>query len=223
MDVLEISRVERKAEGLQLRFLSEIIECGFDGSWLGWWKKWATVRDLELHGFGERRGRRFMNGDHIDHHRRLWNRTIAWGLFISAQSSTLSLSLPSLSYFPSHLALALMEHGDSSKGSRASKEVEGPLAQRRRTDDQAFTGSGRVLNTDGLSTGDLFRIAAAAWAGPSEPVVKKAEEQALADAVAVDVEERADALIKQLEDADRHGVRTYSALLLASSFFCSFV
>jgi hypothetical protein len=29
--------------------------------------------------------------------------------------------------------------------------------------------------------------------------------------VAVDVEERADALIKQLEDADRHGARTHSS------------
>jgi hypothetical protein len=53
-----------------------------------------------------------------------------------------------------------------------------------------------VLNTDGLSAGSLFRLAAEAWAGPSEPVVKEAEEQALAGTVAVDVEERADALIK---------------------------
>jgi bacterioferritin (cytochrome b1) len=41
--------------------------------------------------------------------------------------------------------------------------------------------------------------------------VKEAEELALADAMAADVEERADALIKQLEDADLHGVRTYSS------------
>jgi hypothetical protein len=40
--------------------------------WLGWWKKWVTVRDLER-GFGERRGRRFMNRDHIDRPGRLWN------------------------------------------------------------------------------------------------------------------------------------------------------
>jgi hypothetical protein len=105
-----------------------------------------------------------------------------------------------------------MEHGDSLKGSRASKEVDGPLAaQRRRVDDRAFDGSSCVLNTGGLSAGGLLRIAAVAWVGPSEPVVKEAEEQALADAVATDVEERADALIKQLEDADRHGVRTYSS------------
>jgi hypothetical protein len=104
-----------------------------------------------------------------------------------------------------------MEHGDLLKGSRASEEVDGPpAAQRRRVDDRAFDGSGCVLNTGGLSAGGLLRIAAAARAGSSELVVKEAEEQALADAVAADVEERADALIKQLEDADRHGVRTYS-------------
>jgi hypothetical protein len=98
-----------------------------------------------------------------------------------------------------------MEHGDSIKGSWASEEVDGPpAAQRHRVEDRAFTGSGRVLNTGGL-----LCIAAAAWAGPSEPVVKEAEERALADVVAADVEERADALIKQLEDANRRGVRTY--------------
>jgi hypothetical protein len=103
-----------------------------------------------------------------------------------------------------------MEHGDSSKGSRASEEVDGPPAvQRRRTDDRAFVGSGRVLNTSGLSTGGLVRIATMAWAGPLEPVVKEAEDQVLANVVAADVEERADALIKQLEDTDRHGVHTY--------------
>jgi hypothetical protein len=118
----------KEGERVQLRFLLEVIECSFDGSWLGWWKKWAIVCDLELHGFGERRWRRFMNQDHIDRPRRLWNRTVAWGLFIPARSSNLSLSLPSLSYFPSHLALALMEHGDLLKGSRASEEVEGPPA-----------------------------------------------------------------------------------------------
>jgi bacterioferritin (cytochrome b1) len=45
-------------------------------------------------------------------------------------------------------------------------------------------------------------------------VVKEAEERALADAVAADVEERADALIKQLEDVDCHGVRMYSSSCL---------
>jgi hypothetical protein len=105
-----------------------------------------------------------------------------------------------------------MERGDSSKGSRASEEVDGPLAaQSHRTDDRAFGGSGHVLNIGGLSTGGLLRIAAIARAGSSEPVVKEAEDRALADAVAIDVEERADALIKQLEDADCHGVRTYSS------------
>jgi hypothetical protein len=54
-------------------------------------------------------------------------------------------------------------------------------------------------------------------------MVKKVEEQALAGAVAADVEERMDAIIKQLEDVDRHGVHTFSVLLLVSSFFCAFV
>jgi hypothetical protein len=105
-----------------------------------------------------------------------------------------------------------MERGDSSKGSRVSEEVDGPpIVQRRCVDDRAFGGSGRVLNTGGLSTGGLLRIATVAQAGPSEPVVKEAEEWALTDAMAMDVEERMDTLIKQLEDADRHGVRTYSS------------
>jgi hypothetical protein len=42
-------------------------------------------------------------------------------------------------------------------------------------------------------------------------MVKEAEERALADAMAADVEERANALIKQLENSDRQGVRTYSS------------
>jgi hypothetical protein len=74
-----------------------------------------------------------------------------------------------------------------------------------------------VLNTGALSAGGLFRIAAMARASPSEPVVKEAEERAPAGAVAMD------ALIKQLEDADRHGVRMFSILPLVSSFFCAFV
>jgi hypothetical protein len=68
-----------------------------------------------------------------------------------------------------------------------------------------------VLNTGGLSTGGLFRITAEARASPTEPVVKEAEKRALAGAVVTGIEERVDALIKQLEDADRHGVRTYSS------------
>jgi hypothetical protein len=71
-----------------------------------------------------------------------------------------------------------------------------------------------VLNIGGLSASGLLHIAVVAWAGPSKSVVKEAEEQALADAMAVDIEERADALIKQLEDANRHGVRTYSSSYL---------
>jgi hypothetical protein len=68
-----------------------------------------------------------------------------------------------------------------------------------------------VLNTDGLSAGGLFCIVAMAQANPSEPMVKEAEERVLAGTV---VEERANALIKQLEDADRHGIRTFSILPL---------
>jgi hypothetical protein len=105
-----------------------------------------------------------------------------------------------------------MERDDSSRGSQASEEVDGPpVAQRRHTDDRAFAGSSHVLNTGGLSAGGLFHIATEARVGSLEPVVKEAEERVLAGAVATDVEERADALIKQLEDADRHGVRTYSS------------
>jgi hypothetical protein len=74
-----------------------------------------------------------------------------------------------------------------------------------------------MLNTGALFAGGLFCITAMARAGPSEPVVKEAEERAPAGAVA------ADALIKQLEDADRHGVRMFSILPLVSSFFCAFV
>jgi hypothetical protein len=80
-----------------------------------------------------------------------------------------------------------------------------------------------VLNTGDRSTGGLFRITAMAWADPSKPVVKEAEEQPLVGVVATDVEERADALIKQLEDTDRYGVRMFSILFLVSSLFCAFV
>jgi bacterioferritin (cytochrome b1) len=62
-----------------------------------------------------------------------------------------------------------------------------------------------------LNTGGLLHIAAMARAGPSKPVVKEAEERALADAVTADIEERADDLVKQLEDADRHGAHSYSS------------
>jgi hypothetical protein len=117
-----------------------------------------------------------------------------------------------------------MDHGDSSKGSRAFEEVDGrPVAQRHRTDDSAFTESSRVLNTGGLSAGGLFHIATTSRAGPSKLVMKEAEERALADIVAMDIEERAEALIKRLEDNDHHGVHTFFVLLLASSFFCAFV
>jgi hypothetical protein len=117
-----------------------------------------------------------------------------------------------------------MERGDSLRGSRASEEVDDLLeAQRRRTNDRALTGSGHVLNIGDLSASVLFRIAAMGWAGLLELLVKEAEERVLAGAVAKDVEERADALIKQLEDVDRHGVCTFSILSLVSSFFCAFI
>jgi hypothetical protein len=73
-----------------------------------------------------------------------------------------------------------------------------------------------MLNTGGLSAGGLFRIAAMAQADPSELVVKEVEEQALAGTTVMDVEEKADALIKQLEDVNGHGVRTFSILPLIS-------
>jgi hypothetical protein len=95
--------------------------------------------------------------------------------------------------------------------------------QRHLTNDRAFVGSGHVLNTDSLSARGIFRIAAAAQAGLSEPVVKEAEEQALAGAMAADVKERVGALIKQLEDVDRHGIHTFSILFLIFCFFCVFV
>jgi hypothetical protein len=46
-------------------------------TWLDWWKRWATVCDLECRDLGERKGRRFVNRDHIDRPGRLWNRTVA--------------------------------------------------------------------------------------------------------------------------------------------------
>jgi hypothetical protein len=56
-----------------------------------------------------------------------------------------------------------MERDDSSRGSRASKEVDDPSeAQRHQTDDRAFTGSGHVLNTGSLSASGLFRVTAVA-------------------------------------------------------------
>jgi hypothetical protein len=54
-----------------------VIDGHSETTWLGWWKKWPTVCYLERHGFGERRGRRFVNRDHIDRPGRLWNRTVA--------------------------------------------------------------------------------------------------------------------------------------------------
>jgi hypothetical protein len=85
---------------VQRWFLSEVIEYGFDASWLGWWENWVTVRDLELHGLGERRGQQFVNRDHIDRLGRPWNRTVAWVYLYSARSPTLLLSF---SYSLSHL------------------------------------------------------------------------------------------------------------------------
>jgi hypothetical protein len=50
-------------------------------------------------------------------------------------------------------------------------------------------------------------------------VVKEVEERALAGGVAADVKERVGALIKQLEDVDRHGIHTFSILSLIFGFF----
>jgi hypothetical protein len=80
-----------------------------------------------------------------------------------------------------------------------------------------------MMNTGGLSVGGLLRIAALAQVGPLGPVVKEAEERALASAMAVDFEERTDAVIKQLEDTDHNGARTFSIHPLISSFFGAFV
>jgi hypothetical protein len=54
----------------------------------------------------------------------------------------------------------------------------------------------------------------------SEPVVKEAEERALANTVAADVEERVDALIKQLEEPI--AMAFIHILPLVSSFLLSF-
>jgi hypothetical protein len=56
-----------------------VVDGNSETMWLGWWKEWATVCDLERHSFVERRGCRFMNRDHIDHHRRLRNQAVALG------------------------------------------------------------------------------------------------------------------------------------------------
>jgi hypothetical protein len=80
-----------------------------------------------------------------------------------------------------------------------------------------------MLNTGGLLAGGLLRIATMAQAGPSKLVVKEAEERALADVVVVDVEERVDALIKQLEDTDRLGVHMYSSSCFQFLLFFAFV
>jgi hypothetical protein len=113
---------------VQLWFLLEVIECGCDASWLSWWKKRAMVHDLEHCGSSERRGRRFMNRDHIDCPRRLWNRTVTWGLFIPG-SELDPFTIPAFPFlFPFPLSPTLMEHGNSTKGSQASEEVDSPLA-----------------------------------------------------------------------------------------------
>jgi hypothetical protein len=50
-----------------------VVDGSSEMMWLDWWKRWATVRDLERRGLGERKGRRFVNRDHIDRPRRMWN------------------------------------------------------------------------------------------------------------------------------------------------------
>jgi hypothetical protein len=82
--------------------------------------------DLELHGLGERRGRRFVNRDHIDRPGRPWNRMVAWGLFIPSLEPDPFTILAFLLLFPLPLSSALMERSDSSRGSRVSEEVDVP-------------------------------------------------------------------------------------------------
>jgi hypothetical protein len=85
------------------------------------------------------------------------------GLFIPGSEPDPFTILAFLLLFPLPLSSALMVHGDLSRGSRVSEEVDGPPeAQRCCTDDRAFTGSGCVLNTGGLSAGGLFHIVAMA-------------------------------------------------------------
>jgi predicted oxidoreductase len=84
-----------------------------------------------------------------------------------------------------------MVRGDSL---RRSEDVDGSsAAQRHRTGDLAFTGSGRHLRTGGISMGSLRprHVLPRAQAGPSRLRVK----QALIRVVAADVEGRANVLL----------------------------
>jgi hypothetical protein len=67
-----------------------------------------------------------MNRYHIDRPERPWNRMVAWGLFMPSSEPDPFTILAFLLKFPLPLSLALMERGDSSRGSRASEEVDAP-------------------------------------------------------------------------------------------------
>jgi hypothetical protein len=85
------------------------------------------------------------------------------GLFIPDLEPDPFTILAFLLLFPLPLSSALMERGDLLRGSRAYEEVDGPPeVHRSHTDDRAFTRSGHMLNTGGLSAGNLFRITAMA-------------------------------------------------------------
>jgi hypothetical protein len=88
-----------------------------------------------------------------------------------------------------------MERGNSSQ---RSEEVDGPLAaQRRRTGDRAFTGSGRQQRTGSISIGSLrhCQTLPKAQAGSLGPMVERTKEQALVRAAATDIEGRANVLL----------------------------
>jgi hypothetical protein len=99
-----------------------------------------------------------------------------------------------------------MERGNSPQ--RSEEVDDSPMTQRRRMGDRAFTGSGHQLRTGGISMGTLFHRQAlpGAQVGSSGPMVERMEEQELIHAATADVEGRANVLIRQLEDADHHGI-----------------
>jgi hypothetical protein len=89
-----------------------------------------------------------------------------------------------------------MERGNSPQ---RFEEVDSPPAmQHHRADDRAFTGSNRQLRTGGISMGSLrYRQALPrAQAGLSRPMVERMEGQVLVHAAAVDVEGRANVLLR---------------------------
>jgi hypothetical protein len=117
-----------------------------------------------------------------------------------------------------------MEHDNSPQ---RFEVVDGPLAaQHRWTGDQAFTGSDRHLRTGGISMGSLrpCHVLPRAQAASSGPMVERTEEQALVHVVAADIEERANVLLRQLEDTDhRSAGKSLPFYFLPSFFYISFL